>query len=311
MASEFALSFLSQLLSLSYKRVTCFLFCYLKDKLPKQDIESLLESEATLTDILQRVEAQDNDSTLLAKSEPVSTDTASGPNVTKCHTDTSNKTKEQSTSEIHTRKKKSNLKVIDRRRRRDQRLPSSGSSSEEEEELCGRQSSDSSLSMLSDDHSEEDIQVLDSLTDSSASEEERTITSLLPQTDMATSAKLSTGSPPKPRPSGRRPIVLAASFNLAPAKDSASDDFKERTAESSSMASEAVDGGDHLLKEVYCETVYQSVIHTACSILAEDSYLIPIKVFTEWLQSYSIVIATCGQVLCMCFLSLILVLSLL
>lgn len=269
----------------------------------------MLETEATLTDILQRVEAQDTDSTS-AKCQPVSRDTqvpASGPNVTdshKIHTDTSEKTKEHSISAAETqinvkaRKKRSNLKVIDRRRQRGQRLPSSGSSSEEDEELCGQRSSDSSLSMLSDDHSEEDIQVLDSLTDSSASEDEHTIVPSLPQTNMATNAKLSTGSPPKPRPSGRRPIVLAASFNLAPSKDSTSDDIMARTAESSSMASEAVDGGHHLLKEVYCETVYQSVIHTACSILAEDSYLIPIKVFTEWLHSYSIVIATCGQVLC-------------
>lgn len=266
----------------------------------------MLEAQANLTDILLRVEAQDTDTSC----ELESADThlpASGQNVTDSHKvdpDASTKTKGHSITAAETRmsekarRKRSNQKVIDRRRRRGQRLPSSGSSSDEEEDLSGWQSSDSSLSMLSDDHSGEDIQVLDSLTDSSASDNEHTIVSSLPQTNMAASAKLNVGSPPKPRPSGRRPIVLAASFNLAPAKDSITDDFKGSTAESSSVASEGVDGCDHLLKEVYREKVYQSVVHTACSILAEDSYLIPIKVITEWLHSYSIVIATCRQVLC-------------
>lgn len=196
------------------------------------------------------------------------------------------------------RRRKPNQKVIDRRRRRGQRLASSGSSSEDEEEVhvCKRSSSDSSLSMPSDDQSEEDIQVLESLSENSASDDEQRSNKLAaPGLSTSTTVRESQHKmdSPKPRPSGRRQIVLAANFNLVP---SSADESRN----SSSEAPMAIANEDSLLKEVYSETIYQSVVHTSCSILAEDPYFALIKVFTEWLHNYSIVIATCRQVHVQC-----------
>lgn len=253
-------------------------------------------------------------------------------------------------------RKRTNQKVVDRRRRRGQRL-SSGSSEESEGEERGRSgdsSSDSSLSMPSDGESGEDIQVLESLSDSSASEDERPPQPTLPppqpqqrksfqggSTNQITSSPgpshlvsvtnqasrqdtNGTSSTPatdsgKPLASqrGRRQIVLAASFNLAPSSSSAVDDPSHASASDISNtaritssdaslaqamtigdscdAGDAGEDGDRLLKEVYCDAVESSCVHTACSILAEDTYLTPIKVFADWLQTYSIVLASASK----------------
>lgn len=186
-------------------------------------------------------------------------------------------------------KKKNSQKMVDRRRRRGQRLSSGSSSEEEEGELSRRSLSDSSLSMPSESESEEDIQVLDSLSDSSLSDNEQKSTASNPDPGSKTSEKSSSKS-------GRRQIVLAANFNLAPSKHSPVDDRKTETADSASKSPLAEAEGDVMLKEAYGEVVYQSAVHLACSMLAEDSYIVSIRLFTQWLSSYSIVIATCTQV---------------
>ena len=222
-------------------------------------------------------------------------------------------------------RRRPNQKVVDRRRRRGQRLSSGSSCSEEEGERervdCG--SSDSSLSMLSDRESEEDIQVLESLSESSTSEDEllpknviseqadkQTLTNQPCRLEAETTAAKNTSSNPsivdsrKPRAPGRRHIVLAASFNLAPS----SGNPPQRGSDDSTMVSRVStdapgaevatvgDGDrDQMLKKVYGEAVSWSCKHTACSILAEDSYLVPIRVFSDWLHTYSIVIASSSK----------------
>ncbi len=229
--------------------------------------------------------------------------------------------------------------VIDRRRRRGQRL-SNGSSDSEGEEGVGRigdSSSNSSLSMPSDGESGEDIQVLESLSDSSGSDDERlqpppqqrnshqissrATTNQASKQETMTMATDSTSSNPaaengKPRASGRRQIVLAASFNLAPPSSSdpslasdgnhnpasrASTDSPSQAQAKPEVVGDAGDGGDvgdsgdRLLKEVYSDAVKCSCVHTACSILAEDSYLTLIKIFADWLHTYSIVLAATSK----------------
>ena len=249
-------------------------------------------------------------------------------------------------------RKRTNQKVVDRRRRRGRRL-SSGSSEESEGEEGERgrsrdSSSDSSLSMPSDGESGEDIQVLESLSDSSASEDEqRTLRPPQPQqrnsiqggsqavTNQITSSPgsshlvgvtnqasrqdtNSTSSTPtidsgKASQRGRRQIVLAASFNLAPPSSSAAVDdapasdipntAKITSSSDASLAQartigdscDAGEDGDRLLKEIYCDAIESSCVHTACSILAEDAYLTNIKVFADWLHAYSIVLASASK----------------
>ena len=247
-------------------------------------------------------------------------------------------------------RKRTNQKVVDRRRRRGQRLSSrSSEESEGEEGERGRSrdsSSDSSLSMPSDGESGEDIQVLESLSDSSASEDDQPLCPPQPQqrnsiqdnsqavTNQITSSPgsfhlvgvtnqasrqdtNSTSSTPaidsgKASQRGRRQIVLAASFNLAPPSSSAAVDdapasdvpnTAKITSSNASLAQartigdscDAGEDGDRLLKEVFCDAVESSCVHTACSILAEDGYLTNIKVFTDWLQAYSIVLASASK----------------
>ena len=62
--------------------------------------------------------------------------------------------------------------------------------------------------------------------------------------------------------------------------------------------------GDAMLQQLLKETHFQSTAHLVCSLVAEEGYLMILKLFGEWLQSYPVVIATCGQVcggsLCVC-----------
>ena len=258
----------------------------------------MLEGGASLVEILLKLETLD--SAALLPAPPI---TAEAPPKTvsdssKVDTEASDKTRGRSITAMDTKlrekattqRKRLNQKVIDRRRQRGQRLASSGSS-EEEEEL-----SDSSLSLPSEEESDEDIQVLDSLSDNSGSDEEGRPAPTQRQEPSSGNSPLPSSS--KVAVTGRRQIVLAASFNLAPTKGPPADEKKENNAESSSITPVGVADCDPLLKEVYSSSVYESTVHLVCSILAEDSYLVLVKVFTEWLHTYPIVIATCRQVYC-------------
>ena len=304
----------------------------------------MLEANATLNEILLRTESKESSKLLTSSSKDVQEVEHESPNAEDVvrprerEVDTAIKHKRNRGKAVSTTAtaavvtKRTNQKVVDRRRRRGQRLSSESSDSEgeEEERGVGDSSSESSLSMPSDGESGEDIQVLESLSDSSASEDERppqqrnsNQISSQPLTNQAgrkeTTSETTSSNPAtdsgKPRTSGRRQIVLAASFNLAPSSSTvadpsppASDDTnaatsasndaslaQAKTTDDSHDAGDTDDAGDRLLKEVYCDTVECSCVHTACSILAEDSYLTPIKVFTDWLHTYSIVLAATSK----------------
>ena len=329
----------------------------------QDEVESMLQANASLNEILLRTESQQSLTTSpkdvqkiergSAKVEGVARSRVGGEGV-----DTTAKQKHNYRRPISTTttgavaRKRTNQKVVDRRRRRGRRL-SSGSSEESEGEEGERgrsrdSSSDSSLSMPSDGESGEDIQVLESLSDSSASEDEqRTLRPPQPQqrnsiqggsqavtnqiasspgsshlvgvTNQASRQDTnSTSFTPtidsgKASQRGRRQIVLAASFNLAPSSSSAAVDdapasdvsntakitsSNEASLAQASIAGDSCDAGedgDRLLKEVYCDAVESSCVHTACSILAEDAYLTNIKVFADWLQAYSIVLASASK----------------
>ena len=310
-------------------------------------MERMLEANATLNEILLRTESQRSTKLLTSSSkdvqkverEPPNAGDVARPKASGVDTATKQKRNRKAVSMTVTAaaaRKRMNQKVVDRRRRRGQRLSSGSSDSEGEEEArgVGDSSSESSLSMPSDGESGEDIQVLESLSDSSASEDERppqqrnssqigsqALTNQASRQDTTSTTTDSTSSNPatdsgKPRASGRRQIVLAASFNLAPSSSTgvanpsppASDDTNAATSASNDAslaqakatndsrdAGDTDDAGDRLLKEVYCDAVECSCVHTACSILAEDSYLTPIKVFTDWLHTYSIVLAATSK----------------
>ena len=300
MASEFALSVFSLLLSLSFKRVTCLLYSYLRDKLSPDEVESMLETNTGLIEILLTAESLQGGKLISSSSkEPKSESTNAKAVVRGESVVAATKPKPSGKSTVSKRKRATKI-VVDRRRRRGQRL-SSGSSGSEGEEEVGDSSSESSLSILSDPDSGEDIQVMESLSDSSPSEDEQcpqynnsSIASRQTATTDATSNQATNSD--KHRASGRRQIVLAASFNLAPSsKDPPVGVGNSKTSTDTAQAGVVGDDNDQLLKEVYSEAVEWSCVHTACSILAEDSYLIPIKVFTEWLHTYSIVIAATSK----------------
>ena len=302
----------------------------------------MLEANATLNEILLRTESQQSSKLLTSSSKDVDCDSTNAEDVTRLRVsrvDMATKQKRNRkavsvTATAAVARKRTNQKMVDRRRRRGQRLSSGSSDSEgeEEERGMGDSSSESSLSMPSDGESGEDIQVLESLSDSSASEDERPpqqrnsnqINSQASRQETASATTDSTSSNPatdsgKPRASGRRPIVLAASFNLAPSSSTvvanpsppASDDTNAATSVSNDVSlaqakttgdsrdagdtGDTDDAGDRLLKEVYCDAVECSCMHMACSILAEDSYLTPIKVFADWLHTYSIILAATSK----------------
>ena len=50
------------------------------------------------------------------------------------------------------------------------------------------------------------------------------------------------------------------------------------------------------LRQLLEETRLQTALHLVCSLAAEEGYLMVLRIFAEWLQSYPVVIATCGQV---------------
>ena len=230
--------------------------------------EQMLESGASLVDILSKMEEAKCTVGKSARTDTETTVKNMEHGVAKLSKASPSRTKRSS--------QKSKSRVIDRRRRKGQRLESSGSSDDSDGRL-----SDGSLSLPSDDGSEDCIQVLESLSESSDSDSDCGLAASMP------SPRQPNITSDKPAARGRRQIVLAASFNLAPPTGQST---RAGTAESSLLS------GQGLLNEVYSEAVYQTTVHTALCILSEDSYLSHIKLFTEWLHTYSIVIATCRKV---------------
>lgn len=203
--------------------------------------------------------------------------------------------------------KQKKRRVVDRRRTCRTGVEQGMLISEEEEEsgsdgdLDGSigDSSDGSLSVLSDDLEEEDnLELLDSLSDSS--EDEKVKEPVLNKTaevapDKGASA---TGLAPSPgKKTGRRQIILAANFNMPPA--SAPQKSGGTTSDKADRPPSPAPPSfkeDKQLKELLKSTAVQTSVYTACTLVAEESSLMALRVLVYWLQSYPIIIATCTQV---------------
>lgn len=231
-------------------------------------------------------------------------------------------------------KKKQKLhKLLHHRRRR--RPGKSGSSSEEEtseneveEGSVSRSSSEDSLSALSECLGEDDLDMMESLSESSCStsdEEDENLSkegtkqdkptivdrmvSLQPTVKPPLSHRLQPGSPntahKQRSPGSRRKIVLAATFNPPASQEHLIPSHHLTQQAASSLrtldkvrtgTTECDSQGDVLLQQLMEDTRYQSAVHYVCTLAAEDSYLMALKMFADWLMSYPVVVATCGQV---------------
>lgn len=372
-ATTFALSLFSQLLDYSYKHLSLLLHSVLSlasksvhNVEKSDDTEQAIGQGESMIDVLLRnkvdVSALITGSTAMVEESSkskVRTSTAVEMSSKK-----QGKTPPQRKNDTYKHRKESKKlpkkrlpNVVNRRRRK--RRDDSDSSSEES---CGSDSdtrsatSDESLAMLTEILGEDELEMLDSLSDSSSSCDESTASTVKGQTVKQSSPNQSppksalsapsrdhsfTGSPSaKQHKGGRRQIVLAASFNLAPSPQSEkkietsqvdvsqtktkSGDQKvvstvedmrissDRTKETGkplffgvaqlngSMATGPLSHIDTAtessLAELMEKTHYQSLLHTVCCLVAEESSLMSLRVFMEWLQSYPIVVAACSQV---------------
>lgn len=224
-------------------------------------------------------------------------------------------------------KKKKKRKVVDRRRRRkgsEKEKISSGEESDSDSD--GSTSSSGSLARLSSDEDlsldnlgEDDLELLDSLTESSSSEPEvdeeedgkqgRDASEDTPTLESKFTASGATQAPVPAKRAGRKHIILAANFNMPPktpshgapqnTKDTPADKKGSKSLLSRSplqTQSRDQQKSDNQLVDLIENTDVQSAVYTACRLLAEDSSLMSLKMFTYWLHSYPIIIATCTQV---------------
>lgn len=333
-ATAFALSVFSQLLENSHKRLVHLLFNALKIKTEykeSDDVKSLAENGNSMVDIL-----------LSRQNRSVGEDESRSEVVDGGHSSTReehNKTdvpslklaKNQTIqSEKKSHGKQKTRKMVDRRRKKRKGARNEMSSEEESEEeisndegKLSRSSSDHSLSVLSDSGEEDNLEMMESLSESSSSSEDETADGSKSDAkhhhQKVPSVKTnSTGpSPQQHRKSGgKRQIVLAASFNLAPNKTATSSPNLKTSSQiheipspyqtkedisnsSSSLQTDITPRRSHdgvHLEQLVEETILQTAVHTACCLAGEENYLMIIKVFAHWLQSYPIVIASCTQV---------------
>ncbi len=215
------------------------------------------------------------------------------------------------------------LKIIDRRRRRvggGAQMPSSEEDSESDDDspgsIGGELSSDEDLSLISDTLGEDDLELLDSLSDSSfsdeAEEEEQEEEEQGEKLKSAVSVdKSNVFGHASSKKVGKRQIILAANFNMPagtdrslnpehkPGKATGGDDISSGLGSTKHLSSfpEAHPpinlAKDSQLQELTKSTVFQTAVYIACCLVAEESSLMALRVFTHWLQSYPIIIATC------------------
>jgi len=235
-------------------------------------------------------------------------------------------------------KRKQRLRKIMHSRRRKRSGCNASSSSEEEEtdssgsdsekgsasdgSTLSKSSSEGGLSVFSESLGEDDLEMLESLSESGNSSEEENSAAL---TTLASSShpqrNTSLSFMPKRSSDGTKPpsqLPQTSEHQMGPPK-------KDRLAAKSSLPSikegtprspgnstskllahipqqqkantaELHSKDDVLLQQVLDETRLQSAVHLVCSVAAEESYLMILKVFADWLQSYPVVIATCFQV---------------
>ena len=203
-------------------------------------------------------------------------------------------------------------RVVNRRRRR--RGNESDSSEEEGAggDNEGSESSDDTLSALSSNLGEDDLEMFERLSDGSSTDDESKEDSTLSSPEKSPpkstpSLPLSTSTPPVSTKKGKRQIVLAANFGVAPGSKS---ELKEGSIsreleddaptpvsrEQSSLATSDTLGVDDSLRYLMHKSGFQSTVHTVCCLVAEESYLMPLRVFMEWLQSCPIAVTASSQV---------------
>ena len=213
-------------------------------------------------------------------------------------------------SESISASKKKKVKMVDRRRRRGGpgRVSSEDDSDSDSDSngSLGRVSSDEDLSVLSDDL--DDLDLLESLSESSSSdseEEEEAKPSLLGASPSVSTTDATKGNLKKP---GKRQFILAVNFPSASPQSAKSHDgvaggqgqvapptHSSRHPIAQSQSHDKIEA-DSQLELLLQSTSFQSAVHIACSIAAEDNSLMALRLFTYWLQSYPIIIATCTQV---------------
>ena len=207
-------------------------------------------------------------------------------------------------------------KVVNRRRRRrgdesdssEEEGGSVGSSSDSEDSL----SSDDTLSPLSEHMGEDDLEMFERLSEGSSTDDESVKEDSNLSFPEKSPPKLnlslpsSTSTPSVPVKKGKRQIVLAANFNLASSqKPETKEDTKSRALEDDaptpvsreqpSLASSDTLAVDDSLRYLIHKTGFQSTVHTVCCLVAEESYLMPLRMFMEWLQSCPIALTAKSQ----------------
>ena len=214
-------------------------------------------------------------------------------------------------------------RMVDRRRRKrgDRNRRSSGEEDDSgsdcdsmsSTESLGRVSSDEDLSLLSEELGEDDLELLDSLSDSSSDEEKaREAGPLVVEMKPAGAGAGGGGAGGTEKKASKRKIVLAANFSMPPSTSyqGSPEGALQGSRETTKVNTQSVNDGnkvntgptlahskaDSLLGEFVGSIQVQSSVHTACCLVAEEGSLMALRVFVYWLQSYPIIIATCTQV---------------
>ncbi|XP_064391168.1 nonsense-mediated mRNA decay factor SMG5-like isoform X3 [Halichondria panicea] len=315
-ATSFALSVFSQLLHYAHRRLTLLLTTAVALATPAGQtappLDQYLDQGDSMVEILQKVKFDVSQVT----ASSAATEVAKG--ATDISKQKQAKTKQQAEEKKMVEKKKKRLrKVLTRRRRR--RGGDKNDSSEEECEVLSSSddestaSDDDTLSMdLSNTLGEDDLEMLERLSDCSSSEDEGTKDKLpsLEKTPPNTSQPLAAGgmSPASVQKKAKRQIILAANFSNAPRpklEEAKTESELPHTASGSLVpSSHAIDSSvkqdpttsvDNGLLYLMEKTGHQSIVYSVCCLVAEESYLMSLRVFMEWVQSYPIAVATSTQ----------------
>ncbi len=200
-------------------------------------------------------------------------------------------------------KKRHIRQAITRRRRPRRRGGSCESSEEEGEGSVSSSDSESAVSedTLSDNLGEDDLEMLDKLSDCSSSEGEENFSSPEKTPPKSNQPSASFIEPPASmQKKSKRQIILAANFSNAPSTKIEPKIETKPIIGVSPVAMASNDVGtamvDDSLRYLVEKTGQQCIIHSACSLVAMVSYLMPLRVFMEWVQSYPISVATTSQV---------------
>lgn len=184
----------------------------------------------------------------------------------------SSATEKSRNKQTTTKNKRRSTKKPNRRRRKLSNVSSSSESEEDGIAVNDVSSSDDSLVCDFDENlsdREPSVDLLESLSDSSDKETVQSTSSIH-------------GSPFQ---KGRRQIVLAANFSTSQTSP---------VKESTQLKSEAAN--EKKLDEM------SKAVNKVCDLLVQEDCLIMIKIFSDWLQTYPAVIATCAQVMSNCYM---------